>query len=168
MKLRATTIKSGVLILLLVGFAGTTQAETKPPEKMINNKNKIEELFIWKISDELRLSTKEEKSFTDLFRELSQKKMALGHSQDETITRLAATTKDKERNQLLTDYRQQMTEYNKIQTREFDEIKKLLGPERLAKYLSVKRELTNKVKTLLTEKSEKKEADLPPPKVIEE
>ncbi len=160
--------KSWVLTLLWLGFAVSAQAEQKLSEKINNNKNKIEELFIWKISDELRLSTKEEKSFADLFRELSQKKMTIGHNQDDLITRLAATPKEKERNQLLAEYRQKLTDYNKIQTSEFDEMKKILGPERLAKYLSVKKELTNKVKTLLTEKSEKKDSDLPPPKVIEE
>lgn len=166
--MKAPIIKSWLLTLLLMSLNPSARADQKLAEKMTNSKNKIEELFIWKISDELRLSTKEEKTFTDLFRELNQKKMDIGHHQDEMITRLSLATKEKDRNQLLAEYRQQLAEYNKIQTREFDELKKLLGPERVAKYLFVKRELTNKVKTLLAEKSEKKESELPPPKVIEE
>ena len=168
MNSKALNFKAWLLATLLMGSFLNVWADEKPPEKMTNNKNKIEELFIWKISDELKLSTKEEKSFADLFRDLNQKKMSLSHSQDELISQLSQTTKEKDRNQVLADYRQKMTDYNKIQIREFDEIKKLLGPERLAKYLSVKRELTNKVKNLLTEKSEKKDSDLPTPKVIEE
>ena len=168
MNLKAPNFKSWLLSLMLMSLSLAARADQKLAEKMTNSKNKIEELFIWKISDELRLSTKEEKNFTDLFRDLNQKKMDIGHHQDEMITRLSLATKEKDRNQLLAEYRQQLAEYNKIQTREFDELKKLLGPERVAKYLFVKRELTNKVKTLLAEKSEKKESELPPPKVIEE
>ncbi len=159
---QALILKAWLLATLLLGFSFAVQAQPK------SEKSKIEELFIWKISDELKLSTKEEKSFSDLFRDLNQKKMILGHSQDETINQLASVTKDKDRTRFLGDYRKQMQEYDKIQVREFDEMKKLLGPERLAKYIAIKRDLTNKVKTLLTEKSEKKETELPPPKVIEE
>jgi hypothetical protein len=131
-------------------------------------KNKIEELFIWKISDELKLSPKEEKSFSDLFTELSKKKSEITHEQDDLLNKLAAAATDKERSHLLAEYRKQVLDANKIQLREFDELKKILGPERLGKYFHVKRDLTNKVKSLLTEKGEKKESDLPPPKVIEE
>lgn len=165
MKLQVVPLKIVLIPWILLGLMQPFLAQAE--EKLTGN-NKIEELFIWKISDELKLSTKEEKSFADLFRDLNRKKSNLAHLQDETLTKLSVSTKEKDRTAGLSDYRKQILEYDKIQLREFDDMKKILGPERLSKYLSVKRDLTNKVKSLLTEKTEKKDSELPVPKVIEE
>ncbi len=136
---------------------------TAPTQK----RNKIEELFIWKISDELKLSVSEDKKFAETFRKLGQKKSEIAHSQDELISKLSGAP-EKDRKSMLSKYRQTLDDYNKIQIQEYDEFKKIFGEEKLAKYLQVKRELTTKVKNLLTERSDKKDSDLPPPKVIEE
>ncbi len=168
MKARLLYLWLMAIVVISFCWPGSLALASEATEKMTQNRNKIEELFIWKISDELKLSIKEEKKFSDLFRDLNQKKMSLGQQQDEMISLMAIKTNDKERLKFLNQYRLQLVEYSKIQIREFDELKKILGPERFAKYLNVKRELTNKVKILLTEKSEKKNSDLPPPKVIEE
>ena len=37
-----------------------------------NKAKQVEDLFIWKISDELRLSVREEKSFSDLIRKINK------------------------------------------------------------------------------------------------
>lgn len=157
-----------VVLSLIIHFHPGALAQDKSASAPSSGRNKIEELFIWKISDELKLSAKEEKQFTDLFKELNIRKSEITRAQDEIITQLAQTRQDKERTRLLSQYRKAIDDYNKIQSREFDEMKKMVGPARLSKYLQVKRDLTNKVKNLLTEKTDKKESDLPPPKVIEE
>ena len=148
-----------------VGAAQNKLSEAAPTEK--SKSNKMEELFIWKISDELKLSTSEEKKFADLFKDLNKKKADLLRQQDEIINQLSKASV-KAQKDLLKSYRRLLEDQNKLSTSEFDSMKKQLGDERLGKYFVVKRDLTNKVKLLLTDKSEKKDSQLPPPKVIEE
>jgi hypothetical protein len=162
--LRSTCVKSWEkldlrIVLFFAGILLFVPAFSK--------ENKIEELFIWKISDELKLSIPEERKFSELFRTLSKKKSDLAKEQDEIVTRLAKAH-EKNQKDFLKRYREILVEANKLPTVEFDEVKKLLGEDRVGKYLQVKRDLTNKVKNLLSEKTEKKESELPPPKVIEE
>jgi hypothetical protein len=155
-----------ITILLLLG--ANTFAQEKTSEKLKTEKpNKMEALFIWKISDELKLSTTEEKKFSDFFHDLNQKKADLLKEQDEAINRLAKEAQ-KAQKDILKGYRRLIEDYNKMQLSEFDGVKKMLGDEKLAKYLQIKRDLTNKVKNLLSEKTDKKDSHLPPPKVIEE
>jgi hypothetical protein len=132
-----------------------------------NKSKKLEELFIWKISDELKLSTPQEKTFGELFKNLNQKKLELAHKQEDILSKLDKAD-EKNLKDLLKSYRQTLEEYNKLQLSEIDSFRKNFGDTKAAKYLVVKRDLTNKVKTLLTEKTEKAEKELPPPKVIEE
>lgn len=161
--LRTIVFLAGV-ILSAPAAAQTTSQEKESPK---NSANKIEDLFLWKVSDELKLSTSEEKKFSELYKKLSKKKSDLAHAHSEMMTRLPKT-EGKDLKTLLANYRANLTESNKLPIEEFDGIKKLLGEERLAKYLQVKWDLNNKVKALLSEKTEKKESELPPPKVIEE
>ncbi len=152
-------------VLLMTPAFGQAPSQEKEINK--NSPNKIEDLFIWKISDELKLSTSEEKKFGEIFKKLNKKKSDLVHEHDDIMARLAKV-EGKDLKDVLKKYRDNLAETNKIPMQEFDEIKKLFGEDRIAKYLQVKRDLTNKVKNLLTEKTERKESELPPPKVIEE
>lgn len=155
---------SGRFFLCLLFFVASANGQEK--------RNKFEELFLWKVSDELKLTAHEEKQFSDLFKTLGNKKIEIAKAQDDIITQLTKTKLDKDRTGLLTQFRKLLEEYNRIQLQEFDDAKKIFGTERSARYLIVKRDLTNKVKTLISEKSaEKEKADkkeLPPPKLIEE
>ena len=52
-------------------------------------RNQLEELLIWKMSDELKLSPLEEKKFTDVVRQLNQKKTELNRELQASIEKLA-------------------------------------------------------------------------------
>lgn len=158
-----TVLRFLFLLLFFNLSANFLWAQGNGPEP----KNKFEELFIWKVSDELKLPTSEEKKFSDILRELNKKKSELSKKQDEMINQMAGK-KIVDPKVSLGKYKKVLDDYNQLQTREFEELKKILGDERMAKYLVIKRDLTNKVKSLLIEKGEKKEAELPAPKVIEE
>lgn len=132
-------------------------------------KTQLEELFIWKLSDELKLGPSEEKKFADLVRSLNQKKLE-GTLKIEQITKEFLTAKsDKEKEAILKNLKQVYRNYNSLSLSELDEMKRLLGIQRLATYLEVKQELTAKVKSLLIQrKDEPQKKYLPPPKIIEE
>lgn len=132
-------------------------------------KNQLEDIFIWKMSDELKLTVHQEKTFTEVSKDLNRKKSELNRKIHEAIQNLDAKNPEAG----LQNYRKLMNEYNQLSLKEFDSIKKLLGSKKFAEYLQIKYELTTKVKSILIgEKAaaEKKEpvVKLPPPKVIVE
>jgi len=150
------------LLLLLLpsfSFAASSELETK--------KTYIEDIFIWRMSDELKLSANEEKKFTAIHKDLNKKKSDLNKDIQEATQALKSPT-EAEVKQL----RKLIHDYNQISLQEFDSMKKLLGLKKFAEYLQVKSELTTRVKNLLSgDKSndkDKKEANvkLPPPQVI--
>lgn len=133
-------------------------------------KSYIEDVFIWKISDELKLSAQEEKKFTEINRALNKKKSELNNKIQLTVKGLGANSSEA----TLNKYKKLIQEYNQLSISEFDSVKKLLGRKKFISYLKIKNELTSKIRSILiSEKSndEKAEANinpLPPPKVIVE
>jgi hypothetical protein len=149
-----------LLIIFLILFSFQAFAEDK--------KNQLEELFIWKTSDELKLSTSEEKKFTDLVKSLNKRKSDLNQSLHDSVDKIAAAKTTKDKDAELTKYRKDLGAYNKISEEEFDKMKTLLGSERLAQYLKLKQDLTGRIKTMLANPEAGKATDkkLPAPKVI--
>lgn len=153
-------------LLITLSFAAPENAPAK--------KNQLEELFIWKLSDELKLGPLEEKKFADLVRSLNQKKLKDTQKIEQVTKELLLAKTDKEKEMIFKSLKKAYQSYNQLSLMELEEMKKLLGIQRLANYLEGKQELTAKVKSLLIQKTEshdKKEdsqRDLPPPKLIEE
>jgi hypothetical protein len=153
-----------MIFLFLFPWAARAASEVEA------KKSYIEDIFIWRMSDELKLSAEEEKKFTAIHKDLNKKKAELNKDIQELMA--AAPKENTESN--LKKLRQAIKSYNQISLDEFDSMKKLLGVKRFASYLQIKSELTSKVKSLLSgekppEEKEKKEAaspNLPPPQVI--
>lgn len=170
-----------ILFLAFQSFAkdkDSTQ-EAKPTSSSVaHRKNQLEELFIWKLSDELRLTPDKEAAFGQLIRQINQKKF-LGGQKIDDFTKAFIQSKDKlDRQKNFKSLRKAYQDYNQISIYELDEMKNLLGLEASATYLEVKQELTSKVKNLLIQgdKKENEESEavrknnnviLPPPKVTE-
>ena len=148
-----------LLILILILFSFQAFAEDK--------KNQLEELFIWKTSDELKLSSAEERKFTDLVKSLNKKKSELNQSLHDSVDKIAGAKTTKEKDAELAKYRKDLGAYNKISEEEFDKLKVILGNERLAQYLKLKQDLTGRIKTMLANPEGSKAPDkkLPAPKV---
>ncbi|MGZ3689873.1 MAG: hypothetical protein ACXVAX_00130 [Pseudobdellovibrio sp.] len=141
-------------------FAASNEVEAR--------KTHIEDIFIWKMSDELKLSVTEEKEFTEVSHQLNKKKFELNKKIQDLIQALNENSNDAE----LKEYKKLLQQYNQISITEYDKIKKILGVKKFISYLKIKNELNSKMKSILAgEKTEKKEnADkaLPSPKVIVE
>lgn len=127
--------------------------------------NRVEELFLWKIAEELKLNVKEEKEVSQLVRDLNNKKLKLNQEMDQLINRAKDGKRLKE---LAIEYRRKINDYNQISIAEFDGIQKILGQEKTLKYFVVKNDLSQKIKQLLSGAPEKEKKPLPEPKVIEE
>lgn len=145
-------------------------APAQTPETGTPKSSKLEELLIWKLSDELRLTTAEEKKFSEAVRDLSARKTTLGQRLEKELDLLKNAKTPADRKKRLKTYRTTLQELQKLPVDEIDHLEAILGTERLAKYLDVKADLVGKVKALLIEKAEHKDGGqaLPPPKIREE
>jgi len=152
--------------------------EAKADHKEKPVRNQLEEIFVWRVSDELKLTVAEEKRFSEIIQDLAVKKNKLNLESQDFVLQMARLKPEqtKEREKILKLYRKNSELYQKLTTEEFDQMNQLLGSSRMAKYLQVKMDLTQKVKSILAsekskEPSSKRPAvtkDIPPPKVIEE
>ena len=130
-------------------------------------KTHLEDIFIWKMSDELKLTAKEEKQFTEIHKTLNKRKFEI----NKELSELAVRLNDKSGDADLKNYRKLLQSYYQISLDEFDAVKKLLGVKKFIEYVKIKNELNLKMKSLLIgdHSSEKKDSGarpLPAPKVI--
>lgn len=132
-------------------------------------KNHIEDIFIWKMSDELKLTALEEKKFGEIQKELNKKKSDLSASLQSAALEIRAKPELslKEQASLIKKNRQFLSQYNLLATQEFDAMKNLLGPKKFLEYLAVKQELNTKLKSMVLG-DKNLNGPIEPPKVIEE
>lgn len=132
--------------------------------------NKIEELFIWKISEELNLSPAEEKAFAAKFKELNKKKAELNLELNEKVQNVTGLKSEKEQREFLNQYKKILDSIHDLSKEEVNSFVKILGVKKTASYLQIKMDLSNKVKTLITQPQQGDKVEggskLPPPKVI--
>lgn len=148
--------------LLLSCFSSAIAAE-KP--------NQLEVLFIWKMSDELKLNSAEEKVFTVIIKELNQKKNKLNQALQASLDKLVKSHSPKVKDQELVHYRKVLQDYSRVHEEEFDRLKPVLGSDRLVKYFVIKNDLTSRIKSMLLNPDSPKPDNkkiLNPPKLIEE
>ena len=132
-----------LLFLVFISVNGHSEA---------TKKNQVEDIFIWKISDELQLSAKEEKAFGDIHRSLNKKKSEL----NEQIKILQIDIKQKktklsalEQEKLIKKNKNLLLQLNQVNIEEFDSTKKILGAEKFLEYLFLKQELNSKFKSMI-------------------
>lgn len=140
-------------------------------------KNSVEDIFIWKMSDELKLTAKEEKKFSDIHKSLNKKKMQL-QSDLQKYSYALKTNPNIGKNEIeltIKKYRSTLSQLNNISLQEVDKMKNLLGANKFLQYLAIKQDITLKLKSLVIgqndeqeKQKEKSKISLPPPKIIEE
>lgn len=139
-----------------------------------NSKNRVDDLLIWKISEDLKLSTKEEKDLNEVLKMLSSKKAKINARLEESIQQLAKAA-ESEKNKMLQDYKKELKQLSEIAIEEVDKIQKVLGSDKAAKYLVIKSEVVNRIRTLMGAQDRPESTTkpfegkaLPEPKLIEE
>lgn len=162
---------SKVSFLIVLIFILSSAAQVAPESR----KSYLEDIFIWKVSDELKFSVHEEKKFQEIQKDLNKKKSNLNKKIQSSLEKLPDVRKQSD-NQVkvhLDKHRNLLRSYNQLSVEEFDGMRKLLGSKKFVEYLQIKNDLTNKVKLLLVGEKEKKDSagekinlSLPAPKVI--
>ncbi len=159
-----------IFIILVSLFQISTSAGA------VDSKNRVEELFIWKVSDELKLSVPEEKSFSILIKGLNQRRTLVNENLQDIVKQLAESRTTKEKEKLLLEQKRQLRNYNELSLEEADRVQKLFGIDRAAQYFVIKSDLTNRLKTVLASPEKTTAPTAPPaapvklgpPQVIEE
>ncbi len=149
-----------------------TSFSTSPARGIASeSRNKIEELFLWKISDDLKLSVPEEKALSEFVKSQTNKKNKLNEETQENLRQISLAGGDaKKLEKLLVEHRRLLKSYNDLSIQELDQIQKKLGAAKAAQYFVLKNDLTTRLKTLLAspEKPGSPAAKLSTPQVIEE
>lgn len=134
-------------------------------------KNSVEDIFIWKVSDELKLSATEEKKFADIHRDLNKQKMQLA-TQLQMLSFQSKENPQLPQSQaahIIKNYKKTLIAYNNLSLQELEKMKALLGDKKFLDYLAIKQDINLKLKSLvLGDESKAKPAKLPPPQIIEE
>lgn len=113
-------------------------------------RSRLDELFIWKASEELKLTPEVEQKFTDIIRELGARKRQAAQQMEKVVAELDAAKTKPQAEKALARLRDAINEYHAIQIAEVDRLKPLLGPEKLARYFVVKDALSAKLKAMLS------------------
>ena len=146
----------GVIICLL---AKVSPAEAEKhhgrSEKM---KQRLEQLFIWRVSDRLQLTPAEESKFTDEFHKLSEERAKLSQDLDVTLDQIDKEKDNSDKtSKLLADYTSELKKYNSMQGKEMDAMSHLFGTKKMVQYVLLKREMTQKFRDVLSIRGDRSE-----------
>lgn len=133
-----------------------------------NQVKKFEDLFIWKISDELKLTPQEEKTVSEVIRESNKKKAASNVELELLYKKLKEETTESGRKATFAKIRATLKSQLTVNIDELDRLNKGIGLKKLGQYLELKRDLAEKIKGIWIQNEKKGGNHLPPPKVIEE
>jgi hypothetical protein len=154
---------AGVILALIVATSSTATANKA--------RSRIEELFVWRVSDTLSLSPDVEGKFSSEFKRLSEQKAQLSNELEKLVEDLEKSRDPKSTETLLKQYKEKLKAHSRIQIDEMESFEKLFGKQKFAQYLVLKRELTQKLKDFVSNpsKSESSSAKkLQEPKIIQD
>lgn len=127
---------------------------------------RIQEIFIWKVSDQLDLNEKKEKELQDIVFTLSKQKRDASAEMSNLIEKIKQSSSVEEKGKLIVSYENALKKYNAANVYEINKLGKIFTTEQLAEYLVLKKELTEKLKMVLNQpRTDKKLRD---PKIIKE
>lgn len=150
------------MAISLFHFGRSNEANAASTDRVERERKRLEELFIWKMSEELKLSVDTEISFTEALRALNREKAAARlelndalfslnqvsgslRGKESGLTRPAKSSVD-----AIRLYEKAMRRYGEIPVREVARLKPILGPEGLARYLVAKSRVTDKLLSIST------------------
>ncbi len=142
--------RSSAVAFVLICLWMFSSVGANPPPGTEKAKSRLEELFLWKISDTLGLTNDEEEKFRANFKSLNDKKSKASQELDRLMTDMEKQADQKKLYQSLEDYNKSLASYNGVQLEEAKSMRKILGDTRFAQYLIMKRDLNQKLKNMLS------------------
>lgn len=112
--------------------------------------SRVDEIVLWKISEELALSPVLEKKFTGALLALNEEKSKLNVQMDEQIKKISeAVARKKPTGALVKEYRALLKRLALLNASEVEKLTPILGEDKMAKYIVLKSEINQRLKTLI-------------------
>lgn len=147
-----------IIILILLPFAA--QAQTT---------DRFQELFLWKMSEALKLNAEKEEAFNTAIRALNEKKSKALQNVDTSLEQMKLVKTESSAKVQVEKYRSALEAYGRVNQEELEEMSRIFNYSQLAQYLTIKMEIMKRLqeKMLDPEKeSAKKEVSPRKPKII--
>lgn len=113
-------------------------------------RRRLEEVFIWKMSEELRLSVEIETTFAEAIRALNREKHLANSEVSQSLAALGKSKSPKDRDLALKRYERAWRSYGELPLREVSRMRPILGTEKLGQYLVAKSQMAERLKALST------------------
>jgi len=156
MKLKNAVVGS---VLALFGFFLVQPISANPGDGRV--RDRLNKILYWQISDELKLSPKQEKDLAILIEALQEKREAALKERDTAVEALRTLGKTPEKVAAITAldrYQKSLTALSKLDGEENEKLKAILGPELLVRYYVIRDEVTRKVLHALQEATSRSES----------
>lgn len=157
MRFTTTFLTKLFLVVCLLGTTGLFAGD--------KSRQRIQELFIWKVSDHLGLSPELDTQFRKIIEDLNDKKLKASIAMKANIEALEKAKTEDNRKKILSEYEKNLNEYLGVQKTELEKLGEIFDEERMAKYLIVKAKLTENLRVLIGSGSSTKKKKLAKPKV---
>lgn len=134
------------------------------------NRQRLDELFIWKLSESLNLKPEEEAGLKRVMKEVKEVRAKRALELEETMKAMQSEKEAQKRRDLMTQYRAQLIRLNATQTEELDQLEQILGPDRMPDYVLAREKLLERIKGALADSSRDKgiKSKVQNPKIIEQ
>lgn len=113
------------------------------------DRNRFEEMFIWKMSEELDLEVKEEKKLSEIIKTNNRLRAKISLDTEEVLKRLGSAKNKNERELLLGQYKKLLAQNSQLLLNEVDQLNREIGIDKAAKYFVLKNEMAQKLKSLV-------------------
>ncbi|MCC6276389.1 MAG: hypothetical protein IT289_00585 [Oligoflexia bacterium] len=140
-------------ILLVVATLGASKGEAVEKGEASDSKvkNRLEQLYLWKVSDRLKLTPDQEAKFRAIYKEIVEARNKAASEIEKCLNQIeAAKGNSKTVQKLVAQYESLLAEYNTVSVKELERLKKFMGSEKLSEYLLLKREMTQKLKDVIS------------------
>lgn len=134
------------------------------------NRQRLDELFLWKLSESLNLRPQEEGDLRKAMKEIKDQRAKRVLEVEETLKSLQTVKEAAARRELMQEYRRRLTRLNESQVEELDQLEKILGADRMPDYVLARERLLERIKGALGDSSRDNglKSKVQNPKVIEQ
>lgn len=140
-----------------LSFSQAIQPEELDRGAQARFENRLNELMLWRLSDELGLKPQDEQQLKSILRKYQDQRKTALTQQEELISKMGNSVKavpekgasSQGCSNCLPDYERTVSSVAEANTKEFRELRTLLGPEKMQKFLVIRSQMTKDVRDAL-------------------
>ncbi len=138
---------------MMISSSHAIQPEELDRTAQARFENRLNELMLWRLSDELALKPQDEQKLKTILSKYQEQRKTALLKQEEILNKVGSELKAKEANaacpNCLGDYEKTVVSVAEANTKEFKELRTLLGTEKMQKFLVIRSQMTRDVRDAL-------------------